>query len=98
MEYNLVITWIESQNLQKYPSNIIPNPFEMMWSMGLEKKNHNTNTLKIMAGIIGCTQSKDNYKYYMDYSDIYGKIIYAIPDTQTDKVIFNIQYIDENKN
>lgn len=98
LEYELEITWTESQTLQRYPSNTIPpTPFEMKWSTGLEEKNHDINSLRIMAGMIG---SAFNYaEYDLDYVKSNGKIIYAKSNVETtDDLMFNIQYIGENKN
>lgn len=98
LEYKLEITWIESQTLQRFPSNTIPpNPFEMIWSVGLKEKNHDINLLRIMAGMVGCMYTYDEYD--LDYLESNGKIIYTKSDVETtDDVIFNIQYIGENKN
>lgn len=98
LEYELEITWTESQTLQRYPSNTIPpNPFEMKWSTGLEEKNHDKNSLRIMAGMTGSAYPSDEYD--LDYLESNGKIICAEYDVETtDNVSFNIQYIDENKN
>jgi hypothetical protein len=93
LEYKLEITWTESEILQRYPSNTIPNPFEMKWSYGLVEKN----LLRIIGGMIGCAFTSDEYDF--DYLKSNRKIIYAKSDMETTAdVILNIQYIDKNTN
>ena len=99
LEYELEISWKESQTLQRYPSNTIRNNvFEMKWSNGLEEKNNDIN-LKIIGGMIGFGFSFIVEEYDKNYFESNGKIIYAKSDIETTyDVVFNIQYVDENKN
>lgn len=93
LEYHLEITWIESQTLQKYPSNTLqPNAFDKIWSVGLKEKYNDCNSLRIMGGMIGC--SYNSIEYDKKYIDSHANIIYA--DEHNSALC--IQYIDKDKN
>lgn len=87
LEYNIEITY------GYFNYNNMQYDFEMQWNIGLEEKNKDTNTLRIMCGMIGC--SKSNSLYDLDYNKNYIKNIY---NNNNKNFGLNISCIDKEKN